>query len=369
MDASKVTIVQNDRYKTTIYPHYYKKGTPKGSILILHGMAEHHERYDNFASFLNKSGYDVYLYDHRGHGMDKKIEDLGHFSTHYGYKKVICDAIEVLKYIKEVNRGEKLILFGHSMGSLIARNIIQYYDAIDCVIICGTTFPSQITLHAGILASSIIRSIKGPVHRSHFMDHLMFGGKNYSKLSLRTSFDWLTRNNTLVGAYVHDPFCGFLCTISFYKDLLHLAQYAGNPKLMKQTRLNLPIYLVSGSHDPVGDYGKEISKLFSAYQKLNFTNVDCTLYEECRHELLNELNNEEIMQDLLQWIDAIKLNTDKETSKEDAPSLPKSSMVDDHDLINNSLLAMEEESEGERKLSEMRAAKRAKLEAAEIIEK
>ncbi len=217
MDSNAELITQKDSYKTVLY-HFYSDAEPKASIIILHGMAEHHKRYYKFAKFLNSNGFDVYLYDHRGHGTDKIMKELGFFSDSKGYKKVIDDALEIIKHVKKNNRCKKLLLMGHSMGSLITRNIIQQYDELDGVILCGTTHPPKIKVKPGLALASINRFFFGPVHRSKFLNNVLFGGKAYTRLISRTSFDWLSRNNPAVGAYIHDPYCGFLCTVSFYQN-------------------------------------------------------------------------------------------------------------------------------------------------------
>lgn len=301
MDINRITITQDDKYKTYVYPYYTNK-EPIGSIVILHGMAEHHERYLPFKDYLNEQGYDVFLYDHRGHGRDKKFEDLGHFADKNGYKLVISDAISVLMYVKKANRADKLILFGHSMGSIIARNVIQCYDDIDACIICGTAYMAFAAAGAGLALAKLVKLIKGPRAQSPFLSNLTVGYKDFAKISNRTAFDWLTRDNNIVGQYINDSFCGYLCTTAFYCDLIKLTELAAVPSLIRRTRPDLPILFISGSNDPVGSYGEGVSKLFSIYQKLGFVNTDCTIYEECRHELLNELNRETIMDDITTWI-------------------------------------------------------------------
>jgi len=191
---------------------------------------------------------------------------------------------------------------GHSMGSIIARNVIQQFDEMDGVILCGSTHPSKMKIKSGLLLASLIKLFNGPKHRSPFFNNVMFGGKSYSKIITRTSFDWLSRNNTSVGAYIHDPYCGFICTISFYHDLLKLASLATTSSLMKRTRNNLPILIISGDHDPVGGSGKEINHLTSIYKKWGYNRITTKLYVDCRHELLQELNSDEVMKDILTWI-------------------------------------------------------------------
>ena len=294
-----IRIRQEDGYLTELHPFYTTAPSVAGSIVVLHGMAEHHERYHEFAYFLNDHGFDVYLYDHRGHGTDKKLDDLGFFASENGYKKVIADTITILNYVKEHNRSEKLALFAHSMGSLIARNVIQQDDALDCVILSGSTYIPFIKSMAGRLITAAVCQFRGKRYRSQSINQLLFGSKKYTSLCKRTTFDWLTRNNTLVGAYIHDPYCGFLCTSSFYHDLLCLTHYASKKKQIVRTRKDLPILFISGDKDPVSNYGKEITALHQFYQKSGFTNVSYTLYPECRHELLNELNQDEVFEDML----------------------------------------------------------------------
>lgn len=294
-----IRIRQEDGYVTRLFPFYTTASSIAGSIVVLHGMAEHHERYLEFAHFLNEHGFDVYLYDHRGHGTDKKLDDLGFFANQNGYKKVIADALTVLNYVREHNRSKKLALFAHSMGSLIARNVIQQDDALDCVILSGSTCPPMLKSMAGRLVTSTVCLFRGKRYRTKSIDQLLFGGKKYTALCKRTTFDWLTRNNTLVGAYIHDPYCGFLCTSSFYHDLVCLTYYASKKKQIMRTRKDLPILFISGDKDPVSNYGKEITALHQLYQKAGFTKTSYTLYPEGRHELLNELNQEEIFEDIL----------------------------------------------------------------------
>ncbi len=300
-DIKYISIKQRDGYITKL-TYFFSSEVPKASILILHGMAEHQKRYYVFAQYLVEQGFDVYLYDHRGHGTDKKLSELGFFAPSKGYQLVIDDAIHISEYIDQNNRCGKFFLLGHSMGSFIARNVIQTYDKYHGVILMGTAHTPKLLNHAGLMASSFIQRFKGPKHVSPYMNNLMFGSKRFTKLSERTAFDWLSRSHTVVGAYIHDPYCGYTCTASFYHDLLKLINGSTKKNLIRQTKKELPIYVISGEKDPVGGYGREIKKLLSVYKKSGFTNVSSKLYPDCRHELLNELNNDEVYSDIIQWI-------------------------------------------------------------------
>jgi alpha-beta hydrolase superfamily lysophospholipase len=248
------------------------------------------------------NGYDVFTYDHRGHGTERKLSELGFFGPDKGYQLVVEDAIAVSEYIEQNNRSNKFFLFGHSMGSLIARNVIQLYDKYNGVILCGTAFPAKLLTKSGLFLSELVMKLKGPKHLSPFLSNLMFGGKKYTSLSKRTAFDWLSRSNPLVGAYIHDPYCGYTCTSSFYHDLLKLTQGATKKNHIRLTKTELPLFIISGEKDPVGSYGRDIQKYLSFLKKAGFSNVSSKLYPECRHELLNELNNEEVYFDIQQWI-------------------------------------------------------------------
>jgi len=299
-----LTIPQAAGHQTALYPYYADTTSPKASLVLFHGMAEHHSRYEEFASFLNENGYDVFLYDHRGHGKDKPVESLGFIAPSHGDRLLIEDGKRVLSYVKEHNRSDRLILMGHSMGSLVARNVLTEFDGLDGAIICGTTCPPRIVSRFGMLLTGAYQKLKGADYPADFLDKVLFGGKNYTSLSKRTSFDWLTRDQAHVGAYINDPYCGFICSASFYHDLISLAYHAADRKAIAQIKKDLPLFFISGDKDPVGGYGKEVSALVSTFKKLGFTNTSCTLYKECRHELLNELNRDEIMQHIADWLNS-----------------------------------------------------------------
>ena len=300
-EITYIPMKQKDGYITKL-THYMSSEMPKASILILHGMAEHQKRYQPFAEYLVNHQYDVYCFDHRGHGTDKKLSDLGYFASENGYQLVIDDVIAISNYLEKNKRSDKLILLGHSMGSLIARNVIQSYDKYAGVILSGTAHPPKSVLLPGLLLSFLTIKMKGPKQKSPFLNGLLFGGKKYTSLCDRTAFDWLSRSKPIVGAYIHDPYCGFVCTASFYHDLIKLSLNATNKALMNNTRKNLTLLVISGEKDPVGGYGKDVNKYLSLMNKLEFSNVTSKLYPECRHEIINELNNEEVYSDIHEWI-------------------------------------------------------------------
>lgn len=301
MNSSFTILEQSDGHKTKLYC-LPAKTSAIGSVLVLHGMAEYCDRYESFAHVLNNAGYDVYLYNHRGHGPDCALDELGFFAKSGGAELVIEDAVTVCRYIKEQGRCQNFAVLGHSMGSLILRNVITRYDSMDCAIVCGSTMPGTLLVHSGSFLANLLCLLQGAKHRSSFLDSMMFGSKNYRRLCTKTSFDWLTREESVVDWYIQSPYCGFLCTASMYRDLLLFTKEAGSKKNIVKTRKDLPIYFIAGDKDPVGGYGSQIRTLFHVFEQSGFSDISLTLYPEARHELLNETNKEEITNDILAFL-------------------------------------------------------------------
>lgn len=302
MESNYIRLQQPDGHQIKLFTYPTSASDVLGNILILHGMAEHHERYLGFIQVLNQEGFDVYIYNHRGHGKEQKLSDLGFFAKKGGAELVINDAVAACHYIADNGRSTKLAVFGHSMGSLILRNVLQRYDAMNCAVVCASTMPPVAVSNLGIFVAELLCRFRGPKKQSAFLDKLLFGGKQYTSLCTRTAFDWLTRNNTIVGQYISDPYCGFLCTNSFYRDLICLSKWSAQKKKIAKTRKNLPICFLAGDKDPVGGYSAQIKQLHQIYQKLGFTDTSLIIYQDARHELLNELNAEEVMADTVAYL-------------------------------------------------------------------
>ncbi len=299
MKTEVIPIQQKDGYRTRLFFYSASSDAVQGSILILHGMAEHHGRYLEFIQRLTLEGFDVYAYDHRGHGTDKALTELGYFAPKGGAALVISDAIQICNYIKENGRSKKLGLFGHSMGAIIVQCLMQQYPDFTCVVVSSTTAPPAVLSGFGVLLGNVLCLLQGAKKQSPFLHKLMFGGKLYSELCTRTTFDWLTRNNTIVGKYIDDPYCGFVCTTSFYRDLISLTKKSTTKRCIKKIRKNLPIAFLTGTKDPVGGYAKGVINLHKLYEKLGFTNLSLSIYEDARHELLNEFCVEEVTTELV----------------------------------------------------------------------
>lgn len=302
MESSYVKINQNDGYQTRLFCYETSQDTVLGSILILHGMAEHHGRYLDFIRALTSEGFDVYTYDHRGHGTDKKLSELGFAAKRNGASILVEDACTVYHYLKENARTEKLAVFGHSMGSLILRCLLAKNNDINCAIVSSTTMPPVAVSRFGAALAGFLCFFRGAKKRSPFLQKAMFGGKAYTSLCTRTTYDWLTRNNTVIGKYIDDPYCGFTCTAAFYRDLTVLTAKAAGKRTIAKTKKELPILFLAGSKDPVSNYASQVIRLRKLYLSCGCTHTDLIIYPEDRHEILNELNAEEVYTDIIQYL-------------------------------------------------------------------
>ena len=195
-------------------------------------------------------------------------------------------------------------LFGHSMGSFFARRYLcMYPNEIDGAIICGTGWKPTPVLRGGLLTVKLLSLLKGDRFRSVFVTKLTFGSINKAFEPANTPKDWLSRDTEVVGKYVVDPKCGFLLTLNGYHTLfrsMYLAQDKGQLGKMDE---DLPILFISGEMDPVGDFGKGVKKAVNAFYNSGMQDVECILYSEARHELVNEKNREEVFQDVLEWLE------------------------------------------------------------------
>lgn len=275
-----------------------------GIVQISHGMSETAIRYECFAKNLTDNGYIVYINDHRGHGLTAKtIDNVGHLADSDGFTYLVEDINTLTNIIKEENEDLPIFLFGHSMGSFASqRYIMEYGNNIDGLILSGSNGKHGFILK---IAEKIINyeiKKKGRLHRSKALDSLIFGGNNKKFKSPRTEFDWLSRDEKEVDKYIEDPFCGVLFTCGFFCDFIKGLQEIEDKENLKKIPLDLPIYIMSGDKDPIGKNGKGVLRLRDRYIKLGVKDVLCKLYEGGRHEMLNETNKDEVIRDILNWI-------------------------------------------------------------------
>lgn len=281
-----------------------ENGEVKAVMQIAHGMAEHLERYEKFASVLCDNGIAVYINDHVGHGKSVKNDDeLGYFGKRDGWKCFVEDCCELSLIAKKENEGKPFIFFGHSMGSFVARAYsFKYAKDIDGAIFCGTAGPNP-AAGAGIILAKLIAKVKGDHHRSKLINAVGFGSYN-SKFEDRTPFDWLSRDNDEVDKYIADPYCGFLFTAPGYVDLFSVLSYVSSKEWFAGLNKELPVLMIAGEMDPVGEYGAGVKKVEAMLKNAGKENLETILYKDARHEILNESRCfDKVCEDVIGWIE------------------------------------------------------------------
>lgn len=267
---------------------YLPEGEVKAVVQIAHGMAEHLERYEKFAQFLTDNGVALYINDHLGHGKSVKNDDeLGYFGASDGWKNFIEDCHKLTEIAKKENEGKPYVFFGHSMGSFVARAYaFKYSEDIDAAVFCGTSGANPLASVGKVLAG-LIAKVKGDHHRSKLIDKMSFGAYN-NKTEKRTAFDWLSVDKKNIDDYLADPYCGFLFTATGSKDLISLLSFVSDKSWYEGFNKSLPVLLIAGSEDPVGQYGKGVREVADKLKSAGVKSVDMKLYDGYRHEILNE---------------------------------------------------------------------------------
>ena len=292
--------------KNTIHACIWRPaGEIKGVVQIIHGMCEYAERYARFAEFLTSKGYLVCAEDHLGHGKSAANEKgLGYFCKQRSTKIILDDIRSLHRAVKKQTEGKPYFVLGHSMGSFFCRKYISLYGSeLSGAVIMGTGFKNSFTLGFALAAVRLNSLVLGWHHRSKLLLKLAFGSYNKKFKSAESDYAWLSKDEENVSAYEADPLCGFPFTDNGYHILFSILKDACSHKTIEAIPKNLPILLVSGTDDPVGDYGKGVAKLKSKFDEAGIEDVTLKLYEEARHEILNDFCREEVEGDILEFIE------------------------------------------------------------------
>lgn len=303
---------------TDIYVYKYEpieKENINGIVQISHGMSEEAGRYKRFANYLTDNGYIVYINDHRGHGKSaENINRIGILAQKDGIHCIVKDLNKLTKIIKTENNGLPIFLFSHSMGSFAAQKyIIDYSEDIDGVILSGTNGLHGIEVDLGFLVAKVMSKIQGREKKAYLIDKLAFGGFNKKFKPNKSEFDWLSRDFKEVEKYIENEYCGVVFSNGYFYDLFKLFKEIRNINNLKKINSKLPIYIFAGDKDPVGKFGKGITKLYENYKKVGIENVEFKLYSGGRHEMLNEINKDEVINDTINWIKQNNKLTNQET--------------------------------------------------------
>jgi alpha-beta hydrolase superfamily lysophospholipase len=285
---------------------------PKAALHIVHGMAEHAYRYRRLAEKLTAAGIEVWAADQRGHGKTASPTVngrgrgglLGHTADGKGFELVTQDIYLLNKEIKKTIN-VPVFLLGHSWGSFIVQNYIEEYShdlLINGCVLSGTKGPGDIMIKIGLPFLALLSVLRGQRKGSRLAWAMGDGQYINPFKPNRTQFDWLSRDEAEVDKYVADPLCGFLCSSGFYKELARLLNKIHRNRAMAKIDKQLPLYVFSGSADPVGSMGTSTTALVNKYRNLGIKDIEFVLYPGARHETLNETNREEVIDNLLSWI-------------------------------------------------------------------
>lgn len=307
--------------RTEVYVKKWQSANPRLIVQISHGMVEHIHRYQEFAEFLAKNNITVYGNDHRGHGRTgEKQGHPAHLADKNGFEKTTDDLYQLNKLIHEENPGTPVILFGHSMGSFLARRYIQLHgNSITGLVISGTA------AHPGLpgkIAAALAKLEEKRIGRrtpSSKLNKLVFGPYANSIANPQTKFDWLTRDGIQVRKYLEDPLTGMVPTAGFFLDLFHGLDLIHKKSNREKVPKQLPILFIAGTNDPVGNKAAGVLHVMKNYYQAGVENITGHFYEEGRHEMLNELNKETVYEDVLEWLETVIMQRiDTEADKEAA---------------------------------------------------
>ncbi len=313
MVTNNFTFLSNDG-KTAV--HAIKWAPDSGEyhaiLQISHGMVEYIERYAPFAEFLTTKGYMVVGHDHIGHGKSvSSKEDWGFFCEGTPSDVVVADMHKLRTLIQEENEGVPYFMLGHSMGSYMLRKYLAFHnDNLRGAIIMGTGFTPLNMSKLGIWVTKIFTRLFGPKHRSKFVADLVFGAdyKEYDLTGEHPENSWLSKDVAIVRHYYETKECTFGFSVNGYQGLFEAVNFSCNPENAKLLPKKLPMFIVSGDKDPVGGMGKGVKEVYDLYKEAGMLDLTYKLYENDRHEILNETDRQVVYEDLLAWMN-VRIDT------------------------------------------------------------
>ena len=275
---------------------------PEGVVVIATGMEEASYRYDDFAKFLNKNGFNVYCIDHYGQGESVVDESQLGIVPRSFFSKCVRVLDDVAK--KYAIKDKPLIIFGHSMGSFMVQDFIQRYNKRPTkAVIMGTNGPNaKVLFSMGYPLARLVAKLRGENRKAKFLAGMAVGAYSKSVKDRKTPLDWLSYNEENVQKYIADPKCGYGSSNGFYRELLKGNHRLYKKKFLEKINKELPILVIAGKDDPVGAYGKGPTSLVNLYHKLGVKNAELKLYDHMRHEILNEDDKLKVYNDILEFL-------------------------------------------------------------------
>lgn len=313
MVTANFTFLSNDE-KTAVHAVKWTpdSGEYKAILQITHGMVEFIERYADFAEFLTKNGYMVVGHDHIGHGQSVATkEDWGYFCEGNPSDTVIEDIHKLRTMIQAENPGVPYFLLGHSMGSFMLRKYLAFHNEnLRGAIIMGTGFIPENLTNLALKLTAVVAKLRGSRHRSKLIQSLAFGAdyKGFDMTGEKPEDSWLTKDVAIVNQYYNEPRCTYMFTVNGYKGLFEAVNFSCNPKNAARIPKKLPLFIVSGKQDPVGGLGKGVKDVYEMYKTAGLADLTYKLYENDRHEILNETDRQVVYSDLLAWMN-VRIDT------------------------------------------------------------
>lgn len=295
-----VTLKAADGYKLSL--NVYEAEHAKGCVQVIHGMEEHKERYDYFAQKLCGAGYTAVVSDMRGHGEDAPL--LGYFNDKHGYRDLLSDQRLISKYIRERFKVEKVIIFAHSMGTIITRNLLQSESrGYEKVVLSGYPYdPGRAATGAALFLCGVVAAFRGPRYYSKFIHNLGTGGFNRTIKNPKTKLDWISYNEDNIRAYMTDKYSGHGFTVSANRDLFMLVRHMSEVSSYRSVNAELPIFLIRGEDDPATGFEKGAKQSISVLRQTGFQKLYVKTYPRMRHEILNERGRDMVVADIVKFL-------------------------------------------------------------------
>ena len=299
MTKQDITLPSVDGYSLSLA--VFPSKNPKANVLVIHGMQEHKERYEGFASFLQEHGYNVITSDLRGHGSN--APKLSHIADKDGDKLILQDQRKITEYIEERFPNLPIYILGHSMGTMITRTLLQTdSNKYAKVALSGYVNPNPAG-GVAVALGNLVGAFKKPDGHSKLLTSLAVGPFAKSVKDRKTDLDWLSYNEENVQRYIESPLCGVEFTVSSYKALFQFMNKMGKAKLYKDINKDLPFLLIAGKDDPCtgGEKGRKAS--YDVLKKAGFNNIEVITLDHMRHEILQETEKEKVYNDILNFFD------------------------------------------------------------------
>ena len=284
---------------------YRPEGDPVGIVQIIHGVSEHQGRYAPFAGYLAENGFAVYTSDLPGHGpAAAENGSLGRFPSG-GWQRVTDAQHALLERARALWPEKPVFLFGHSLGSFLARTcLIRWPGEVQGCILCGTTHHDPTKIKAGAAAAEMAIKLRGEAKGGQFLKKLLFDNFNQRISGAASPNAWISRDEAVVAAYDADPLCGVTPSAGMMLELLRGLRFIADPAKQRRMDPELPVLMISGTEDPVGEYGAGVRRALESFRKAGMKKAAMKLYSGDRHELLNEPDRETVYEDILAWLKA-----------------------------------------------------------------